>query len=90
MLLSIYGCGSKPTMGERMMSDSRDVEAFAEMWNEGSELVMEGEKLQEKGEQQVAEGNENIRAGKRLIQRGQGMMEQSERIYQGRFPTPSP
>lgn len=90
MLLSVYGCSNKPTMGERMMADSKDVEAFAEMWNEGSELVMEGEKRQEKGERQVAEGKEDIRAGKRMVEKGRRMMEQSERIYQERSPTPAP
>ena len=79
------GCASKPTLGDRMLSQGEAARSLGEKWNEGTAALAKGEALRKKGLQQIEDGKENVQEGDRLILKGRRQVEESEEEYDDRF-----
>ena len=92
-ILTMAGCASEPSVGDRMISQGGDTLNLGQQWNEGRKLVSEGKDLVEEGEEQIEDGEElidegkdNIKEGKKMIRKGKEMMTETEKLYGERFP----
>ncbi|MGK2952944.1 MAG: hypothetical protein ACSLEZ_11250 [Thiobacillus sp.] len=74
-LIALLGAGcssTPPTLGEQMVTQSKDTKDLGKQWKSGHDMVARGEKLKSEGERLVTEGNSAMR--------------ESELIFKERFP----
>ena len=85
-IATLVGCSTTPTIGDRMMTQSNNTTALGEQWKDGDKLVKKGNAQVKYGQKLVDNGHDEIAHGKDLIQKGQQMMNESEVLYNNRFP----
>ncbi len=90
----IGGCATKaPSLGDKMIMQSRDATGLGNQWNagyknveKGRELKIEGQKQVERAQNDLAEGLKKIKEGETKIDEGSKAMEAAEKAFSTQFP----
>jgi hypothetical protein len=84
--LSVGCAATPPTVGDKMIAQSKDTRDLGKQWQNGKDLVARGERIKADGMDIIATGDAKVKEGERLIAEGNKMMSESEMIYKSRFP----
>lgn len=76
--LLFSSCASKPTLGDRLISQGSETRELGENWKKGDSLVAEGEKQKRKGRKMVADGEKLLSKGEKNLERGKELKTRSE------------
>jgi type IV pilus biogenesis protein CpaD/CtpE len=83
----LAGCTSAPpTLGEQMITQSKETRDLGKQWKSGQDMVARGEKLKSEGQDMIAQGEQRVKEGERLVTEGNAAMQESELIFKERFP----
>ena len=88
-LIAVLGAGcasTPPTVGEQMITQSKDTRDLGKQWKSGQDMVGRGEKLKAEGQDMIAQGEQKVKEGERLLTEGNAAMQESELIFKERFP----
>jgi hypothetical protein len=88
-LIAVLGAGctsAPPTLGEQMITQSKDTRDLGKQWKSGQDMVARGEKLKSEGQDMIAQGEQKVKEGERLVTEGNAAMQESELIFKERFP----
>ncbi|MDD5119686.1 MAG: hypothetical protein PHP90_13970, partial [Sulfuricurvum sp.] len=101
VMIALSGCVDKaPTTGDFMRMHALDEKktgidqkAIAKEWDRGSklklsgeEMIKEGDKLVKSGDQDMTLGNQKIEQGNKDSIEGTAIMNESERVFQEKYP----
>jgi len=88
-LIAVLGAGctsTPPTVGQQMITQSKDTKDLGKQWKNGQDIVARGEKLKSEGRDMIALGEQKVKEGERLVTEGNAAMHESELIFKERFP----
>ena len=88
-LIAVLGAGcasSPPTLGDKMISQSKDTKDLGKQWTRGHDMVARGEKIKAEGKEIISQGEERVKEGERLVAEGNRAMKEAELLYKERFP----
>lgn len=84
--LSVGCAATPPTVGDRMISQSKDTRELGKQWKRGDDMVVRGEKIKAEGQETIKQGEQRVQEGERIISEGNTLKKESELLFKERFP----
>jgi len=86
VVLSVGCASAPPTVGDKMISQSKSTKDLGKQWQNGQDMIKRGEKIKSEGMDILATGDQKVKEGDRLIAEGTALKLESETTYKERFP----
>lgn len=86
VVLSVGCASAPPTVGDKMISQSKSTKDLGNQWQNGQGMIKRGEKIKSEGLEVIATGDQKVKEGDRLIAEGTAIKLESETTYKELFP----